>query len=173
MIQSKVTTSMTTYPTHVLSELAAGHDGPSIPRAKLAYFQERLRGRVFDFILSKFAEQETNGLNQAKLSRRINKDPKVVHRWLSAPSNLTLDSVSDMLIGIAAEELDLSSSPLSDRASVNYSHIDNLAAFVSQDDTRASAKNTMFDGLQGGDRKAANFAESIDQKMDKKSALCG
>jgi hypothetical protein len=116
--------SMATYQTHILNEISAGHDGPQIPPAKLAYFQERLRERVFDFLLGKFLEAQSDGLTQAKLSRRIGKKAEVVNRWLGAPSNLTLDSVSDLLIGIAAEELNLHASTLLGRSQVNHSHLD-------------------------------------------------
>jgi len=108
-----------------LSEIAAGHDGPPIPPAKLAYFQERLRGRIFDFILGLFLEAQKNGLTQAKLGRRIGRKADVVNRWLGAPSNLTLDSVSDLLVGIDASEPNFSRY-LIGRAPVNYSHLDEV-----------------------------------------------
>ncbi len=117
---------MTIYQRQFLSELAAGHDGPRIPAAKLAYFQERLRGRVFEFILGKFLEEQKSGLTQAKLARRIGKTADVINRWLGAPSNLTVDTISDLLIGIGAEELDLSSSQVLNRSPVNYSHLDDV-----------------------------------------------
>jgi hypothetical protein len=109
---------------HLLSEIAAGHDGGSIPPAKLAYFQERLRERVFDFLLDRFVAEQPNGLTKAKLGRRINKKSEVINRWLAAPGNLTLDTISDLLVGIAAEELTLGAVTLLNRAPVNYSHLD-------------------------------------------------
>jgi hypothetical protein len=124
MIQSWEMTSMPTYQTQLLNEISLGHDGPTIPPAKLAYFQERLRGRIFDFIIGRFLDEEKNGLNQAKLARRIGKRAEVVNRWLGAPSNLTLDTISDLLVGIAAEELTFGSATLLNRAPVNYSHLD-------------------------------------------------
>jgi len=115
---------MPTYQTQLLNEVGAGHDGPQIPPAKLSYFQERLRDRVFDFILGRFVDEQAHGLNKAKLARRIGKKAEVINRWLGAPSNLTLDTISDLLVGIAAEELILSSASLLGRAPVNYSHLD-------------------------------------------------
>jgi len=117
---------MTIYQTQFLSELAAGHDGPQIPNAKLAYFRERLRGRVFEFILLKFLAEQENGLTKAKLARRIGKTSDIINRWLGSPSNLTIDTISDLLIGIAAEEPELSSRTLLNRPLVNYSHLDDL-----------------------------------------------
>jgi len=87
------------------SELAAGHSGPTIPESKRVYFQTRLRNRIFNFILGKFVVEQKNGLTKALLARRIGKTPEVINRWLGSPSNLTTDSISDLLLGICAGEL--------------------------------------------------------------------
>jgi hypothetical protein len=132
---------MRTSQTQFLNELAAGHDGPPIPPAKRAYFQERLRGRMFDFLLGRFLTEKENGLNQAKLARRIGKPPEVINRWLGSPGNLTLDTISDLLIGIRAEELDFLPSPLLHRAPVNYSHFDQLViSDANQDHPQTATK---------------------------------
>jgi hypothetical protein len=115
---------MSTSQTQFMNEIQAGHDGPPIPESKRIYFQERLRNRFFEFLLNKFVEQQLHGLTKAKLARRIGKTPDVVHRWLSAPSNLTLDTASDLLLGIHAEELEMGTSSLLNRVPVNYSHLD-------------------------------------------------
>jgi hypothetical protein len=115
---------MLTFQTQLLKEIGAGHDGPLIPESKRIYFQERFRGRFFDFLIGRFIEAQRSGLTQAKLARRIGKSPEVVNRWLGAPSNLTLDSISDLMLGISAEELELSAKSLLGRAPVNYLHLD-------------------------------------------------
>jgi hypothetical protein len=115
---------MSTLQTQFMNEIQAGHDGPPIPEAKRVYFQERLRSRFFEFLLNKFLEQQERGLTKAKLARRIGRTPDVVNRWLSAPSNLTLDTASDLLLGINAEELEMSASSLLNRVQVNYNHLD-------------------------------------------------
>jgi hypothetical protein len=122
--------SMTISHAQLLKEIEAGHDGPPIPPAKLAYFQERLRGRIFDFILGIFLDEQKNGLTQAKLARRIGRTADVVNRWLGAPSNLTVDTISDLLVGIAAEEPSLSRSSLLGRAPVNSSHLDDVPSIA-------------------------------------------
>lgn len=119
---------MTIFQTQLLNELAAGPDGDPISESKLVYLQERLRGRFFEFLIGKFENARTNGLTQKKLARRIRKSPEVINRWLAAPSNLTLDSISDLFAGIAAEEPDFSSSSLLGRAKVNYFHLDDAAS---------------------------------------------
>lgn len=99
--------------TPFLSEIAADHFGPEIPSPKRAYFQQRLENRIFGFLLEKFMEAQKNGLTKAILARRIGKSPEVITRWLGAPSNLTLDTISDLLLAISAEELEPgTSSPL-------------------------------------------------------------
>jgi hypothetical protein len=116
------TTSMTTSPIPFLAELAAGASGPPIPRAKRAYFQQRLRNSFFNYLLGKFEAARLKGLTKAVLARRIEKSPEQITRWLGAPSNLTLDVACELLLGIAAEEFEPnSSSPLS-KVESNYSH---------------------------------------------------
>jgi len=98
------------------SELAAGHSGPTVPEAKRVYFQTRLRNRLFNYILGRFVQEQKKGLTKAKLARRIGKPPEMINRWLGSPSNLTIDTVSDLLLGICAEELTPQSEPLLEMA---------------------------------------------------------
>src|SRR5260370_18904902 len=102
------------------SELASGHHGPPIPEAKRAYFQARMRNRLFNFIVEKFLQEQQRGLTKAALARRIGKTPDVINRWLGAPSNLTLDTVSDLLLGIGAEELKPEAESLLNQAPRNF-----------------------------------------------------
>jgi hypothetical protein len=104
--------------THFLSEIEAGN--VQIPPGKLAYFQERLRGRIYHFVLSRFFEAERHGLTKALLARRLGSDPAVVSRLLGAPGNWTLDTVSNLLLGIAAEELEPASSSVLNRRPRNF-----------------------------------------------------
>ena len=115
---------MTTSQMPFFSEIASGHHGPPIPEAKRAYFQARLRNRLFNFIVKKFLQEQQRGLTKAALARRIGKTPDVVNRWLGAPSNLTLDTVSDLLLGIGAEELKPETSSLLDQRPTNFLHAD-------------------------------------------------
>lgn len=130
---------MTTYQTPFLSELMAGHSGPPIPSAKRAYFQERLRIRVFNFLLSKFIQAQAKGLNKNILAKRIGRPPEVINRWLGAPSNLTLDTICDLLLGIAAEEMEPDVSSPIGRVQDNYSHFDELASVVQAASAMANA----------------------------------
>lgn len=121
---------MTISQTQFFSELAAGHAGPAIPEAKRSYFQARLRNRLFNFILARFSVEQKNGLTKAALARRIGKSPEVINRWLGAPSNLTIDSISDLLLGIGAEELTPQAEPLLNQSPTNFLH----AEWIGRDD---------------------------------------
>jgi hypothetical protein len=91
-----------------------------IPLEKRAYFHARFRNRIYSFILDKFIEKERReGLTKAELARRIGRKPEIITRLLGAPGNWTLETVSDLLLGIAGEELDIGSSSLLNRTSRN------------------------------------------------------
>jgi hypothetical protein len=108
----------TSQPTHFMYEIEAGNI--PIPPGKLAYFQERLRNRIYHFVLRRFFEAERNGLTKALLARRLCSDPAVISRLLGAPGNWTLDTVSNLLLGIAAEELEPASSSVLNRKPRNF-----------------------------------------------------
>lgn len=92
-----MTMSQTTFLSDVL-------DAREIPRNKLAYFRARLRNRLYDFIITAFVrEQETGKLSKKQLAERIGRRPEQITRWLSGPSNWTLDTISDLLIAMGAE----------------------------------------------------------------------
>lgn len=92
---------MTTSQQDFLTEIL---DGPEIPLGKIAYFRARLRNRLYDLVVSEFLRQTSaNNLSKADLARRIHRRPEQVTRWLSAPSNWTLDTLSDLLLAMGAE----------------------------------------------------------------------
>jgi transcriptional regulator with XRE-family HTH domain len=104
-------------------------DGSPIPMEKRAYFQERLRGRLFDLVMNRFIEaKETHGLTQKALARRIGNRPDRVNRLLSSPGNWTLDTLSDLLLGIASAELEIAISPLADQPKRNSNRPEWLVA---------------------------------------------
>lgn len=97
---------MTIYQTDFLSEIL---NGGVIPPGKRAYFQERLRNRIYNLILEEFINKSENGnLTQKTLAWRIGKEPDQLNRWLSSPGNWTIDIISDLLLGISGSELELS-----------------------------------------------------------------
>lgn len=104
--------------TSFLSEIAS--EDVRISTGTLAYLGQRLRNNLYDFVLTKFLERESEGFTRADLARRIDYDPGRISRILGAPGNWTIDTVSDLLVGIAAEELVLSSQSLLDQEPRNY-----------------------------------------------------
>jgi transcriptional regulator with XRE-family HTH domain len=83
-----------------LSEIIAGKP---IPEDKLVYFRERLRDRLHSAILAAFEERAKAGLKQSGLAERIHKKRAQIARWFSTTSNLTLDSISDLMVGLGMD----------------------------------------------------------------------
>lgn len=109
---------MTTSPSTLVSS-----DPAEIRYSKgdLAYFQARLRNRVFRLIQTKFDDQtHHHGLTKAELGRRIGKRPEMITRLLSSPGNLTVATISDLLLGICGEEL-TAESAVPERAQTTHS----------------------------------------------------
>jgi hypothetical protein len=106
----------------MLSELASGLP---IPVEKRAYFHARVLNGFYQYVLQKFLEEERAGrLNKRQLALRIERKPEVISRLLGAPGNWTLETATDLLLGIAGEELRPASSPLLGRPNRNYRHAD-------------------------------------------------
>jgi hypothetical protein len=162
---------MTTFQTQLINELAAGPDGDPIAESKLVYLQERLRGRFFDFLIERFEEAKERGLNQAKLARRIRKSPEVINRWLGAPSNLTLESISDLFAGISAEEPEFSSSSLLGRAAKNSSHLDDVPAMARNSDPPKQEKGASALQQKGSiEEKGASALEHASTAIESAAA---
>jgi hypothetical protein len=110
---------MTTFQTPTfLAEVVSGGSVPLSGQpttvGQRAYFQERLKARVYELIVNSFLNQcEANSsLTQASIARRLEKRPEQINRWLSGPSNLTLETVSDLVLGICGGEPSVAVLPL-------------------------------------------------------------
>lgn len=111
------------------------------------YFQARLRNRIYDLVLTKFREQEQkpDGLTRAELARRIGRKPEIITRLLGAPGNWTLETVSDLLLGITGEELDATASSPLNRPQRNYRTGDDLRSKPVDIGTQAWSSNAKFE----------------------------
>ena len=99
---------------HFLSEIL---EGKPIPKGKLAFFQERFRDHLYELVVSEFLKREQAGvLTKAAVAHRLGKDPSQITRWLGAPGNWELDTVSDLLLAIAQAEPAISLTPLAEKA---------------------------------------------------------
>ena len=75
-----------------------------IPARDIFYFRQSLKNRIFQSIVARFAElAKKEGLTKKDLARKIGKDPSRITRWLNGTSNLELETVSDLLLGMDAE----------------------------------------------------------------------
>ena len=76
----------------------------TISDSDFMYYRRLRRNLVFSELLAHFAYQaETNGLTRRSLAKRLNKDPAQISRWLSEPTNLCLDTISDLLVAMGGE----------------------------------------------------------------------
>jgi hypothetical protein len=92
---------MTTSQTSFLSEIISGDP---IPANKLGYFRARLTNRLHELIITEFERLSQSGkISKADLARRIGKKPEQITRWLGAPGNWTIETVSDLAIGMGCE----------------------------------------------------------------------
>ena len=88
---------ITSQQTAILSEI---QETP-IPTSVLTYFRDRLKDRLHALILGAFLKQsEENKLTQKELAERIGRDKAQINRWLSTASNWTLDTISDLMVGM-------------------------------------------------------------------------
>lgn len=78
--------------------------GTVIPLAMLAYFRGRFSNKIHELVLAEFAAQEREGkTSRAELARKIRRKPEQITRWLGSPGNWTLDTLSDLLLGMGLE----------------------------------------------------------------------
>jgi hypothetical protein len=87
-----------------------------------AYYRQRQKNRVFTELVRFFADEaERRQITKKDLAEALAKDPAQITRWLSAPSNFELDTLSDILLALGAE-MDHRIVRFSDRANANYAH---------------------------------------------------
>ena len=110
---------MITLPTNViLSEIAPG--GHPTPGTR-GYLQGRAMHRFYTYLTDKFAAEEKAGrISKAELARRTGRDASTISRLLGRPSNMTISTLTDLLVGIAGEEPIAASAKVSDRRPTNY-----------------------------------------------------
>lgn len=91
-------------------------------RRDVAYYRQRQKNRVFTELVQFFADEaERTGMTKKDLAEALSKDPAQISRWLSAPSNFELDTLSDFLLVLGAE-MDHKIVRFAERAKPNYAH---------------------------------------------------
>jgi hypothetical protein len=87
--------------TSLLSEL---RESKPISPKRLAYYRRRFQNMFHRVILRVFREQQREtGLSQKELADRIGHRPEQINRWLGVPGNLTLNTISDLLLGMLVD----------------------------------------------------------------------
>ena len=87
------------------------------------YFRQRYKNRTFSTLLSFFElEAARTGVKKKDIADRLKKDPSIINRWFKNPSNLTLETISDLLLALNAEPEPSQIVRFSDRLAQNYAH---------------------------------------------------
>lgn len=94
-------------------------DSTKIPVEKYAYFRDRLRGRIYELLIEEYLAAKEHGASKKKLAQRMGRRPEQITRILSAPGNLTLDTISDFILAVSDGELGISVERFSDQAPRN------------------------------------------------------
>lgn len=85
-----------------LSKLSDTDSPEKIPPGVLGYIHARARNQLHELVLREFRR---SGLSKAVLASRLDKEPSQITRWLGAPGNWTLDTVSNLLLAISGSTL--------------------------------------------------------------------
>jgi hypothetical protein len=94
----------------------------ALTRNAIAYFQQRQRNRVFQEVLRHFAKcVDEKQISKKAIAEKLGKDPSQITRWFAAPTNWTLDTISDLLLAMDAE-MDFTVVPFAERRASNYFH---------------------------------------------------
>jgi len=70
----------------------------------IRFYRRLRRNRVFSELLAYYAKvAEENGIRKSDIATRLGKEPSQITRWFAEPANLTLDTISDLLLAMNAE----------------------------------------------------------------------
>ena len=75
-----------------------------IPKRTIAYFTRRLRHHLHELVTNEFYSLAADEkITPGRLAKRLDKDPAQITRWLGAPGNWTLDTVAQLMVGVAVD----------------------------------------------------------------------
>jgi transcriptional regulator with XRE-family HTH domain len=94
--------------------------------ATYSYFRQRQRNRIYEKVVKALREEATSrSVKRKDIAAKLDKKPSQISRWLSGPSNWSIDTVSDLLFAIDCE-LDFEVVPFKNRCLANEFHILNF-----------------------------------------------
>ena len=89
----------------------------------ISYYRQRYRNRVFAKLVDFISEQsDQRKITRRDIAERLNKDPAQITRLLSQPGNMTLDTISDLLLALDAEAEPPEIVLFEHRSPANYVH---------------------------------------------------
>ncbi len=91
-----------------------------LPR-EMYYYRQRFKNAVFSRLQKFFVDEaERTGITKKDIATRLRRDPAQISRWLSNPSNLTIETLSDLLFAMEAEPAPPIFIKLAERRPSNY-----------------------------------------------------
>jgi hypothetical protein len=79
------------------SRLSKPEGRKRVPESTLVYVRARNRMRAFTAVLKEF---DASGISQSELAARLGKSTSRVCKWLGAPGNWELDTISDLVFAL-------------------------------------------------------------------------
>lgn len=120
---------------------------------EIFYYQQRHKNRVHEALTAFVAEEaERRGITRQDIAESIRRDPAQITRWLGVPGNLTLETISDLLLSLDAE-MDVRVVRFDDRPPANEMHP--LIALV----LRREKPQMDLDQYRGPENEEANTFE--------------
>lgn len=106
----------------------------------IGYFQGSTKDNAHEEILRIFLESsERDGVTRAFIARRIGKTPEQITRWLGAPGNWTLDTLTNLAIAMGYRPR-VTLERLSDIRQSNQSHPLAQAPYIRINETTSQSK---------------------------------
>lgn len=166
-----MTTSDHVSPTTTLSKKPTDDEVLSV--GMLAYFQSRLSNRIHELVLEEFISLESRGvISRTSLAKKIRKKPEQVSRWLGSPGNWTIETLSDLLLGMGLEPEMVVRTIVSQKDSIgcgedSHRYVFDLKVrsnFYSKEKLELVRKNELYDVRVGSSRRAQSYSICNDSK---------
>ena len=89
-------------PTYLTPDLSL--DDEVVPEKAVWFFRRNLQNVLYDVVIREFRRLEDAGeINKLRLANRLRREPSQITRWLCSPGNWTLNTISDLMVGMAVD----------------------------------------------------------------------